>query len=90
MGGLVRAAVGTIKRMATVTADDIRVLAQSTEPDAVLALVDDELRVVAGFDVMGGQVVLTKVELVDRVGEDVTDVDAEVMAAGLTAGLPQP
>jgi hypothetical protein len=45
--------------------------------------------VVPGFDVMGGQVVLTKVELVEQVGEDVTDVDAEVLAAGLTARLPQ-
>jgi hypothetical protein len=76
--------------MATVTADDIRVLAQSTDPDAVLALVGDELRVVPGFDVMGGQVVLTKVQLVQEVGEDVTDVDAEVLAAGLTAKLPRP
>jgi hypothetical protein len=76
--------------MATVTADDIRVLAQSTEPDAVLALVGDELRVVPGFNVMGGQVVLTKVDLVAEVGEDVTDVEAQVLAAGLTARLPQP
>jgi hypothetical protein len=76
--------------MATVTADDIRVLAQSTEPDAVLALVGDELRVVPGFDVMGGQVVLTKVQLVAEIGEDVTDVEAEVLAAGLTSRLPRP
>ena len=75
--------------MATVTADDIRVLAQSTQPDAVLALVGDELRIVPGFDVMGGQVILTKVQLVEEVGEDVTDVEAEVLAAGLTAKLPR-
>ena len=75
--------------MATVTADDIRVLAQSTDPDAVLALVGDELRVEPGFDVMGGQEVLTKVQLVEEVGEDVTDVEAEVLAAGLTAKLPR-
>jgi hypothetical protein len=75
--------------MAIVTADDIRVLAQSTDEDAVLALVGDELRVVPGFDVMGGQVVLTKLQLVEEVGEDVTDVEAEVLAAGLTAKLPR-
>jgi hypothetical protein len=75
--------------MATITADDIRVLAQSTDPDAVLALVGDEVRVVPGFNVMGGQVVLTKVQLVEEVGEDVTDVEAEILAAGLTARLPQ-
>src|SRR5688572_23311447 len=63
---------GTICHMATITADDIRVLAQSTDPDAVLALVGDEVRVVPGFNVMGGQVVLTKVQLVEEVGEDVT------------------
>jgi hypothetical protein len=75
--------------MATITADDIRVLAQSTDPDAVLALVGDEVRVVPGFEVMGGQVVLTKVQLVQEVGEDVTDIEAELLAAGLTAKLPQ-
>jgi hypothetical protein len=75
--------------MATITADDIRVLAQSTDPDAVLAIVGDELRVVPGFEVMGGQVVLTKLQLVEEVGEDVTDVEAEVLAAGLTARLPR-
>jgi hypothetical protein len=78
-----------IPHMTTVTADDIRVLAQSTDDDAVLALVGDELRVVPGFGVMGGQVVLTKIQLVEECGEDVTDVQAEVLAAGLTAKLPR-
>lgn len=75
--------------MAVVTADDLRVLAQSNDPDAVLALVNNELVVVPGFDVTAGQVVLTKVQLVDELGEDMTDVDAEVLAAGLTAKLPR-
>jgi hypothetical protein len=75
--------------MAVVTADDLRVLAQSNEPEAVLALVGDELRVVPGFDVMGGQVIITKIQLVEELGEDVTDVEAEVLAAGLTARLPR-
>jgi hypothetical protein len=81
--------VGHEPDMTTVTADDIRVLAQSDMEDAVLALVGDELRVVPGFDVMGGQVVLTKLQLVEEFGEDVTDVEAEVLAAGLTARLPR-
>lgn len=73
--------------MAAVTANDLRVLAQSTEPEAVLALVNDELLVIPGFNVPDGQVVLTKVQLVEELGEDITDVDAEVLAAGLTAKL---
>jgi hypothetical protein len=72
-----------------VTADDIRVLAQSTEFNPALILVGDELRVVPGTEVMGGQVIITKSTLVAEVGEDVTDIDAEVLAAGLTAKLPQ-
>ena len=75
--------------MVSVTADDIRVLAQSTDPDPALVLVGEELRVVPGAHVMGGQVVLTKDQLVAEVGEDVTDVEAEVLAAGLTAKLPR-
>ena len=73
--------------MVTVTADDIRVLAQSTDEDPVLVLTGGQLRVVPGAEVAGGEVVLTKVQLVDEVGEDVTDVEAEVLAAGLTAKL---
>jgi len=74
--------------MAVVTADDLRVLAQSTDPEAVLALVNNHLVVVPGFEVTAGQVVLTKVQLVEELGEDITDVDAQVLAAGLTARLP--
>lgn len=74
--------------MATVTADDIRVLAQSTDPDPVLVLVGDDLRVVPGAQAVDGHVVITKTQLVDEVGEDVTDVEAQVLAAGLTARLP--
>jgi hypothetical protein len=73
--------------MATVTANDIRVLAQSNDPDPVLILAGEDLRVVPGTDAGAGQVVLTRAELVAEVGEDVTDVEAEVLAAGLTAKL---
>jgi hypothetical protein len=74
--------------MVTVTADHIRVLAKCNDQDPVLVLVGDELRVVPGADAAGGQVILTKVDLVEQVGEDVTDIEAEVLAAGLTANLP--
>ncbi len=79
---------GHTASMAVVTADDLRVLAQSDDPEAVLAVVNNELRVVPGFEVTAGQVILTKVQLVEELGEDITDVDAEVLAAGLTAKLP--
>ena len=79
---------GNIAIMAVVTADDLRVLAQSDDPEAVLAVVNNELQVVSGFEVTAGQVILTKVQLVEELGEDITDVDAEVLAAGLTAKLP--
>jgi len=75
--------------MATVTADDIRVLAQSTETDAALILDGDAVLVTSATDVLDDQVILTKIDLVAEVGEDVTDVEAEVLAAGLTAKLPQ-
>jgi hypothetical protein len=79
---------GHTASMAVVTADDLRVLAQSDDPEAVLAVVNNELRVISGFEVTAGQVILTKVQLVEELGEDITDVDAEVLAAGLTAKLP--
>jgi hypothetical protein len=82
-------APGTELGMVTVTADDIRVLAQSNDRDPVLVLAGGELRVVPGDEAAGGQVILTKVQLVEQVGEDVTDVEAEVLAAGLTANLPR-
>jgi hypothetical protein len=74
--------------MITVTADDIRVLAQSDDVDPVLALVDGRLVVLPAEAVdPTDQVVLTRVDLVAEVGEDVTDVEAEVLAGGLTARL---
>lgn len=79
--------------MTTVTADDIRVLAQSGAEDAVLLLVDGQLRVVSAGDVepdTSSKVIYTREELVAELGEDVTDVEAEVLAAGLTARLAGP
>jgi hypothetical protein len=76
--------------MTTVTADDIRVLAQSAEPDPVLLLVDGDVRVVGAGDVRPdtpGKVIYTRADLVTEFGEEVTDVEAETIAAGLTARL---
>jgi hypothetical protein len=76
--------------MTTITADDIRVLAQSGAPDAVLLLVDGQVRVVSAGEVgpdSAGKVIYTREQLVAEAGEDVTDVEAEVLAAGLTARL---
>jgi hypothetical protein len=77
--------------MTTVTADDIRVLAQSGAEDAVLLLVDGQLQVVSADEVEPdtGKVIYTREQLVAELGEDVTDVEAEVLAAGLTARLAE-
>ena len=73
--------------MTTITADDIRVLAQSTDEDPALALVDGDVQVVPKAETAEGHLVYTKAELVEQYGEEITDVQAEVLAAGLTAQL---
>jgi hypothetical protein len=74
--------------MIEVTADDIRVLAQSNDPEPVLAVTDDRLVVLPAAEVMAGdRVIYSKANLVEDVGEDVTDVEAETVAGGLTAKL---
>ena len=79
--------MGTFAGMTTVTADDIRVLAQSTDPDPVLVLVDGDLRVQPAAEADAGQVVYRKTQLVEEFGEDITDIEAEVLANGLTAEI---
>ncbi|GAA2630602.1 hypothetical protein GCM10010399_73190 [Dactylosporangium fulvum] len=74
--------------MTTISADDIRGLAQSTDPDPALAVVDDGVRVVPRAESAEGHLVYTKSELLAEYGEEITDVQAEVLAAGLTAQLP--
>jgi hypothetical protein len=73
--------------MTTISADDIRVLAQSTDEDPALALVEGDVRVVPSAQEADGHLVYTKRELVAEYGEEITDVQAEVLAAGLTAQL---
>ncbi|GAA4245037.1 hypothetical protein [Dactylosporangium darangshiense] len=71
--------------MTTITADDIRALAQSNDADPALALDDGGVRLVPQAAEAGGHIVYTRVDLVRDYGEEITDVQAEVLAAGLTA-----
>jgi len=71
----------------TITADDIRVLAQTIADDPALVVAGDEVLVVPDAQVADGHLVYTKAELVAEYGEEITDVQAEVLAAGLTAQL---
>jgi hypothetical protein len=78
--------------MTVVTADDVRVLARAAAADAVLAVVGDDVRVVPDADgeavpLAPEQIVYTKARLIDEYGDELTDFDAEVLAAGLTAQL---
>lgn len=78
--------------MTTITADDIRVLARSAATDAALARIGDEIRVVPDGDgpvpeVPADRIVYTKAQLIEDYGAELSDVEAEVLAAGLTAEL---
>lgn len=74
--------------MATVTADDIRVLAQHTAVDPVLVLVDDRIEVLPADRVDAEMRVLyTRADLTAEYGEDVTDTEAQIAAANLTSTL---
>jgi hypothetical protein len=75
-----------------VTADDVRVLARAADAGAVLAVVDGDVRVVPDgaeepVEVAPDQVLYTKAQLIQEYGDEVTDLDADVLAAGLTARL---
>jgi hypothetical protein len=73
--------------MTTITADDIRALARSTDADPALAVAQDGVFLVPEAGVADGHIVYTKAELVRDYGEEITDVQAEVLAAGLTSQL---
>lgn len=75
--------------MAEVTADDLEVLAQSDEDDAVLALVDDDIVVVSAADVGQGRVLMTKQALARELGEDITETEAVILAGRLTSDLSE-
>jgi hypothetical protein len=71
--------------MATITADDIRVLARSDLQEPVLVIVGGDALVVDADEVNFADVVYTREMLVADFGEDITDAEADVLAAGLTA-----
>ncbi|MEU7866477.1 hypothetical protein [Dactylosporangium sp. NPDC049140] len=74
--------------MTTITADDIRALAQSNDADPALAVAPDGVILVPEAAAADGHIVYTKTELRQDYGEEITDVQAEVLAAGLTSQLP--
>jgi hypothetical protein len=73
--------------MVEITTDDIRVLAQASSTDAALVLLDGRAVVLPGSDVDRGRVVYTRAALTAEYGEEITDIEAELLAAGLTARL---
>lgn len=73
--------------MITITADDIRVLAQSTDEDPVLVVVGGDVQVVPQAAASGGQIVYTKAELLAEHGEEITDVEAVLLAGGLSGRI---
>ena len=82
--------------MVTVTVDDVRALAQARgEPgeDQVLALTGDVVRVESAAEAYdearGSKVIYTQVELLAQFGEEVTDAEAIMLAAALTARITE-
>jgi hypothetical protein len=73
--------------MATITADHIRILAGHDHPDAAIVVVGDEVQVVPGAEEAGGRQVYTRANLFQEYGEEITDVEAELLASALTARL---
>lgn len=71
--------------MTTVTADDIRILARSEDERPVLVLADNEVAIVPAGEADAETIVYTRADLVDEYGDEITDIEAEVLAAGLTA-----
>jgi hypothetical protein len=74
--------------MTEITADDIRVLAQSTAEDPVLALLHGAPVVLPRAEAPpDAPILFTAVELNHQLGPDVTDAEAEILAGSLTARL---
>lgn len=74
--------------MATVTAAAIRSLAHTPGDDAALALMDGEVEVIHAGDATDlAQIVYTRAALIRDYGDEISDAEAETLAAQLTAGL---
>jgi hypothetical protein len=73
--------------MTTVTADDIRVLARSEDEQPVLVISDNEVSVVPAGEADAETIVYTRADLIDEYGDEITEIEADVLAAGLTARI---
>jgi riboflavin biosynthesis pyrimidine reductase len=71
--------------MTTVTADDIRVLARSEDEQPVLVVFDHEVAIVPAGEADAETIVYTRADLIDEYGDEITEIEAEILAAGLTA-----
>ena len=71
--------------MATITADDVRGLARSELMEPVIAVVGGDALIMDAEEVDFEDVVYTREMLVADFGEDITDAEADILAAGLTA-----
>ncbi|MDI1461152.1 hypothetical protein QEZ54_09260 [Catellatospora sp. KI3] len=76
--------------MVTVTANDIRVLARSREVDPVLAVVDGEIAVIPHAALKAGDTALcSQQKLVGELGDEITDIEAQLFAGRLANLLPE-
>jgi hypothetical protein len=71
--------------MATITPDDIRILARSELLEPVIAIVGGDALVIDAEEVDFEDVIYTREMLVADFGEDITEAEADILAAGLTA-----
>ena len=72
--------------MATVTTNDVRALAVSGLEHPVLALVGDDIELLAAADVPDdAKVIYTREALNRDLGDEVTDIEVGLMAGGLSA-----
>jgi hypothetical protein len=90
--GLTLARCGNSRGMATVTADDVRALAKArgeAGEEYVLAFHDGVVKVESATEAYdeskNSKVIFTQAELLHQFGEEVTDAEAEMLAAALTA-----
>ena len=88
--------MGNVVGMVTVTADDVRALARArgeVGEDQVLALAGDEIKVESATEAYdeasGSKVIYTQAELLAQFGEEVTDAEAIMLAAALTARITE-
>jgi hypothetical protein len=76
--------------MATVTAEAVRSLAHTPGDDAALALMDGDVEVIHAGDATDvSQIVYTRAALMRDYGDDISDEDAEALAAQLTTDLEE-